>query len=283
VQGEEAPAQIVRAIDNANRWQRAGKVALDALIVGRGGGSLEDLWAFNDEGVARAIAASELPVISAVGHEVDFSIADMVADYRAPTPSAAAELISPDQEELLRELQAWREDLGRQMLRRIASQRTGLAHLRQRLRHPGALLREQAQRLDDLEQRLHVALRNQLARRRGELAVLCAQLVGNSPVAALTATGQARAALAARMTAAMNGRLRQYRGRLAELTGRLEALDPTATLARGYAIVRDEHGHVLSNAAAVSPGARVTAQLARGELDLTVEAVREEAGDAAGD
>ncbi len=106
VQGEAAAREIAAAIERANRWQREGKVQLDALIVGRGGGSLEDLWAFNEEIVARAIAASELPIVSAVGHEVDFTIADMVADHRAATPSAAAELLSPDQREWLQRLQA---------------------------------------------------------------------------------------------------------------------------------------------------------------------------------
>ncbi len=282
VQGEEAPAQIIRAIENANRWAQADKVALDALIVGRGGGSLEDLWAFNDEGVARAIAASALPIISAVGHEVDFSIADMVADYRAPTPSAAAELISPDMGDMLRELSAWRADLHRQMQRRLARLQTGLEYLRRRLRHPGALLREQAQRVDDLEQRLLRAQRHQLARRRGELAVLQARLAGRSPLAELGATRQARAALTARMAAAMQGRLQRSGARLAQLGARLEALDPTATLARGYAIVRDDSGKVLTDAATVATGARVTAQLARGELGLSVEEVRGETGAKAG-
>lgn len=276
VQGEEAPLQIVRAIENANRWRREGKIDLDTLIVGRGGGSLEDLWAFNDERVARAIAASELPVVSAVGHEVDFSIADMVADYRAPTPSAAAELVSPDVRELARELGAWHEDLVRQMLRRLAALNTGLEHLKRRLRHPGALLREQAQRLDDLEQRLRIAQRNQLATRRGTLALVQARLLGSSPAGELTALQQRNAALTVRMQTSMRAHLARHASRLAGLSGRLEVLDPAATLARGYAIVRDEKGRVVSDAAAVGAGTRVTAQLARGELELTVESVREQ-------
>jgi exodeoxyribonuclease VII large subunit len=172
VQGEGAAAQISTAIERANLWHREGKIQLDALIIGRGGGSLEDLWAFNEEIVARAIAESELPIVSAVGHEVDFSISDMVADVRAPTPSAAAELLSPDQQEWLQRLQSVENALARLIQRKLSDLTTQLSHLKQRLKHPGAQLRENAQRVDDLEQRLILAQKNQLLRHRCALDIL---------------------------------------------------------------------------------------------------------------
>ncbi len=162
VQGEQAAGEISDAIERVNKWQTEGEFSLDALIVGRGGGSLEDLWAFNEEPVARAIAASKIPIVSAVGHEIDFTIADMVADQRAATPSAAAELLSPDQREWQNQLQTMENKLQQLIQRKIADASRELEHLRRRLRHPGHLLREQSQRLDELEQRLESAMQRKL-------------------------------------------------------------------------------------------------------------------------
>jgi len=228
VQGEQAAPEICRAIENANRWQREGKVSLDALIVGRGGGSLEDLWAFNEESVARAIAASDLPIVSAVGHEIDFTIADMVADQRAATPSAAAELLSPDQREWQNQLQAMEQKLQQLMQRKLADCARELEHLRRRLRHPGHQLREQSQRLDDLEQRLQ---------------------------------------------AAMQRKLQQAGTRLAHLAQMLDSLSPLSTLQRGYAIVTDASGRVVTDASTVCAGDKVEARLATGRLQLTVDEI----------
>ena len=270
VQGEGAAAQIAAAIEQANRWQREGKVQLDALIVGRGGGSLEDLWAFNEEIVARAIAASELPVVSAVGHEVDFSIADMAADHRAPTPSAAAELLSPDQREWQQRLQTIESNLVRLIRRKLADAATELEHLRKRLKHPGAQLREQAQRLDDLEQRLILAQKNLLQRRRGELALLQSRLHAQSPLPRLQQMQRDTGQLQHRLEAAMQQRLLQARNRLAHLAQLLDSLSPLGTLQRGYAIVTDASGKVITDAAAVASGDEVEARLASGRLALTV-------------
>ena len=272
VQGEGAAAQIAAAIERANRWQREGKVQLDALIVGRGGGSLEDLWAFNEEIVARAIAASELPVVSAVGHEVDFSIADMAADHRAPTPSAAAELLSPDQREWQQRLQTLESNLVRLIRRKLADAATELEHLRKRLKHPGAQLREQAQRLDDLEQRLLLAQKNLLQRRRGELALLQSRLHSQSPLPRLQQMQRDTAQLQTRLEAAMQQRLQQGRNRLAHLAQLLDSLSPLGTLQRGYAIVTDAGGKVITDAADVASGDEVEARLASGRLALTVRA-----------
>lgn len=270
VQGEGAAAQIASAIERANRWQAEGKIHLDALIVGRGGGSLEDLWAFNEEVVARAIAASALPIVSAVGHEVDFSIADLAADYRAPTPSAAAELLSPDQREWQQRLLAAERDLLRQMRRKLADASLKLTHLRQRLKHPGAQLREQAQRLDDLEQRLLLAQKNHLLRQHSKLALLHSRLMARSPLPRLGQlqrdTGQWRN----RLDTAMQQRLSAYRKRLAHLAQLLDSLSPLGTLQRGYAIVTDSDGRVLRDANEIALGDVVEARLARGRLGLIV-------------
>jgi len=270
VQGEGAAAQISAAIDSANRWHRAGLVTLDALIVGRGGGSLEDLWAFNEESVARAIAASQLPIVSAVGHEVDFCIADMVADFRAPTPSAAAELLSPDQREWLQQLRAAEGNLLRLVRRRVADASVHLAHLRRRLRHPGAQLRENAQRLDDLERRLILSQRNLLRRRGDYLTLLSSRLLARSPLPSLQQSRRELRGAQERLETAMRQRLRTMTKRLAHLGEMLDSLSPLGTLERGYAIVTDSSGRVVRDARQVASGDQVEARLARGRLGLTV-------------
>jgi len=273
VQGEGAAAQIASAIERANRWQREGKIQLDALIVGRGGGSLEDLWAFNEEIVARAIAASALPIVSAVGHEVDFSIADLVADYRAPTPSAAAELLSPDQREWLQRLQAAEKSLVRLIQRKLADATTHLVHLRQRLKHPGAQLREQAQRVDDLEQRLLLAQKNLLLRHHSTLALLESRLMARSPRPRLQQLQRDTQQWRKRLEVAMHQRLQHASNRLAQLAQMLDSMSPLGTLQRGYAIVTDSNGKVLRDAGVVAIGDEVEARLANGRLGLKVTKV----------
>jgi len=273
VQGEGAAREIAAAIERANRWQREGRIQLDALIVGRGGGSLEDLWAFNEEIVARAIAASELPVISAVGHEVDFSIADMVADQRAPTPSAAAELISQDQREWVQRLQAIELTMVRLIRRRLNEARVRLTHLQQRLKHPGAQLREQSQRLDDLEQRLVRAQRQLLQRRRSELTLLESRLQTRSPLPRVRQLQLDLARSRHQLASAMQHRLQQAGERLAHLAQLLDSLSPLATLHRGYAIVTDQEGTVVTDSTSVAVGDRLSTRLARGRLGVTVHEV----------
>lgn len=270
VQGDGAASEIAQAIERANRWQREGKVDLDALIVGRGGGSLEDLWAFNEEIVARAIAASELPVVSAVGHEVDFSIADMVADHRAPTPSAAAELLSPDQAEWLAQLARQQRKLGSLLLGRIDRARSELRHLSARLKHPGARLREQAQRLDDLEQRLLRAQNAAVRDKRTRLELLASRLAARSPRTRLTQSRSELSRFEQRLQGAMQGKLARARDRLSHVDQLLASLSPQRTLDRGYAIVTDASGRLLRDSQEIAVGAAVQARLARGRLDLTV-------------
>lgn len=270
VQGEAAAGEICAAIARANQLHANGEIHLDALIVGRGGGSLEDLWAFNEESVARAIAASDLPIVSAVGHEVDFSIADMVADHRAPTPSAAAELLSPDQKEWLVRLGQLEQALGQAIRRKLADASKELAHLQQRLKHPGAQLREQSQRLDELEQRLLLAQRNAFDRRRQELALLESRLRASSPSARLQQLRGELSSRQNRLETAIHRRLDQARAQLGQLSGVLQSLSPQATLARGYAIVLDQNGRVVTDAQDVATGQQLRTRLARGEIDVEV-------------
>ncbi|MFI8579808.1 exodeoxyribonuclease VII large subunit [Ectopseudomonas khazarica] len=265
VQGREATAQIVRAL------QRADALGFDALILARGGGSLEDLWCFNEEAVARAVAACSTPIVSAVGHETDVSIADFVADVRAPTPSAAAELLAPDSSELLQRLHNLQRRLVLHMQGRLARERLRLDGVSKRLRHPGERLRQQAQRLDDLDMRLRRAFNQQLASQRERLARLDARLAAQHPGRSLALLRQRLDGLAERLPRAMQGQLRNQRQRLGALAGQLQIVSPLATLGRGYSILLDERGHAVRSAAQTQPGQRLKARLSEGELDVRVE------------
>ncbi len=268
VQGAAAGAEIAAAVRTAGR-----RAECDVLILARGGGSLEDLWAFNDEALARAIAASPIPVVSGIGHEIDFTIADFAADVRAPTPSAAAELAVPDGEEWRASLRRLGQRLQRGLLRRVEAQRERLRWLvgRAALVSPSARLAQQTQRLDELEQRLSRALRQILADRRTELGERRSRLWQLSPAARLRSTAAGQAALYARLRAAAHARLHLARERFAPLVRTLSAVSPLATLERGYAIVSRVDGGILRNAANAPPGTLIEARLAVGTLRAKVE------------
>ncbi|MFV0278396.1 MAG: exodeoxyribonuclease VII large subunit [Parahaliea sp.] len=283
VQGEAAAGEIAAAIARANRLTARGEVPLEALIVGRGGGSLEDLWAFNEEIVARAIAASTLPVVSAVGHEVDFTIADLVADARAPTPSAAAEMLSPDREQWQAHLAQLQARLQRATNHRLAASRERLQQLARHLRHPGQQLRERAQRLDELEQRLQRAQRHHLQRQAARLALLNSCLRSCSPGPRIRHMKDRSQALEQRLKGAMRRKLDSAGKGLAELARLLDSVSPLQTLGRGYAILSTGKGEVVTDASAVRRGQPLRARLARGELELRVEKVRDNAATSQGD
>jgi len=267
VQGAKAAADIIAALTLAAR-----RAECDVLILARGGGSLEDLWAFNDEALARAIVASPIPIITGIGHEVDFTIADFAADVRAPTPSAAAELVVPDAQEWLESVARWNARLQRGMRRRIAEHRQRLRWLsgRAALVSPGARLREQAQRLDELEQSLTRALRRQLLDRRERLRWLSGRAALVSPAARLAQQAQRLGSLEQRLERASQAALRRARERLKPLVRTLNAVSPLATLERGYAIV-SIGGVILRDAATVEPGTLIEARLATGRLRARVE------------
>jgi len=270
VQGRDAVEDVAAAIERANRWQREARCAFDVLLVSRGGGSLEDLWAYNEERVARAIAASEIPVVSAVGHETDISIADMIADQRAATPSAAAELLSPDQSEWLRQLRGQADDLTRQMRRQLQSLGRDLYHLKARLKHPGTAIRERAQRLDEIEQRLYRAQRSQLQSCRRRIDALQTGLRQNTPGPRIRERQAMLAIMQQRLEQATQRRLQDRSRRLRELAQLLNTLSPLATLQRGYAIVSRPDGHILRDAGEVKRGDALRARLAVGTLRVEV-------------
>ncbi|MFM5139176.1 exodeoxyribonuclease VII large subunit [Aeromonas rivipollensis] len=270
VQGSAATSQIVAAITLANR-----RAEVDVLIVGRGGGSLEDLWCFNEEAVARAIAGSAIPVVSAVGHEVDVTISDFAADLRAPTPSAAAELVAPDRSARAQRLVHLKQRLVQAISRRQTAARHGFALLQKRLDHqdPKRRLEQQSQRLDELSGRLQQLLNLRLHQGERRLANLELRLQARSP-STLLAAGKRRHQLAEeRLHSLMNKRQDLAAHRLAMLSARLDGVSPLATLGRGYSITRTPSGEVISRAAQVSPGQQLVTTLAEGDLRVRVEEV----------
>jgi exodeoxyribonuclease VII large subunit len=271
VQGDQSVPQIVAALQRANRLSGEHEGApFDLVLLTRGGGSLEDLWSFNTEPVARAIAASRLPIVCAVGHESDFSIADFVADLRAPTPSAAAELITPDGEVLLDSFNILTRRLWQLMHRQLADGSREILHLQKRLRHPRAHLEELAQRLDELERRLVSSINNQLERQQSRVD----RHRLTSPQTTIDANrvrlGYLKEKLIGRSQSAISARSDQ----LVNLTVRLDTLSPLATLQRGYAIVSavaDEH--IVTSSQDLQPGDRIRARLKSGAVIAEVQTI----------
>jgi len=273
VQGEGAAGEIAEAIRLAGRRDEC-----DVLIVGRGGGSLEDLWAFNEEVVARAIHDSPITVVSAVGHEVDFTIADFVADVRAATPSAAAELLSPDREAWLSHLQRVETRLSQVLWQQLQQRKQQLLWLGKRLKHPGRRLQDNAQRLDELELRLAQAARSLLRHKQARLETLQARLASNNPEERLLRLAQTQQSLTRRLQQAIHLRLEKMQQRLAYQAHALETVSPLATLSRGYAIVTTTGTEkILHRSDEVQPGDTIHARLYRGRLLCRVEEVENEA------
>ena len=264
VQGETAARQIVAAIQAAD-----SRTECDILLLTRGGGSLEDLWPFNEEVVARAVYACKRPIVSAVGHEIDFVITDFVADNRAATPSAAAELLSSDQTELdnrFRQLDSRLHMLLRQSLRQRRDQLNWLTKRIQQS-HPGRQLQQQAQRLDDLELRLIRAWQHQCAQRKAAIGTLQAELRQHSPQQMLQRLGAQARQLAQQLQYCINTELSGRREKLAVLSRALETISPLATLQRGYSITLNKPGgSVLQNATQTKTGDILETRLARGRI-----------------
>ncbi|MEZ5462289.1 exodeoxyribonuclease VII large subunit [Dokdonella sp.] len=269
VQGKDAAAAIVKMLDAASQ---AGMH--DVLVLARGGGSLEDLWAFNDEELARAIARNAIPVVSAVGHETDFSIADFVADLRAATPSAAAELLVPDARDLSRTLDQLFGRARQRMQRRLEASAQRADHLLARLnqQRPAARLGLGRERLGQLRSRLTRIVEHEAERRRSRLANLHGRFAARHPALRLEREKEHVSALARRLSALARRSMQSRRSRLDELVRTLNAVSPLATLARGYSILIDENsGLVVRSAESVSAGMQLRGVLSDGELKLRVE------------
>ncbi|MEI7912706.1 MAG: exodeoxyribonuclease VII large subunit [Verrucomicrobiota bacterium] len=272
VQGRGAEREIAAAIGMLGRTAAPGQPRCDVLIVGRGGGSLEDLWCFNEEIVARAIAACPLPVISAVGHEIDFTIADFVADLRAPTPSAAAELAVPDGAELLARLAQTRRRLARGVAERLARGRAQLDGLKRGTLQRGGerLLREPMQRLDSLRARLTQALRNELDATAAQLQELRLRHRSQQPVRVLERRLDHLANQRQRLDRLMQVAVLQHHQRLARLRGLLRTLGPASALQRGFSITLGPDGRIARSAATLKPGDLLTTKFADGETTSRV-------------
>ena len=242
-------------------------------ILVRGGGSLEDLWAFNEESVARAIYDCAVPIVTGIGHEVDFTIADFVADVRAPTPSGAAELIVPDCNEWLRNVLLITNRLTTALTRSLKTQQDRAAWLQRRLQqlHPGVELRQRAQRLDDLEQRLIRVVRSDLGDRRGTLMQLAAELRQHSPALRVANARRRLESARASIETIVRQNVERFGKRLAIAGRTLDAVSPLATLERGYAIVTDSKGTVITDAQDVRAGQLIDARLTRGTIRARIE------------
>ncbi len=277
VQGQHAAGELVAALDLAN-----GRTECDVLILARGGGSLEDLQAFNDEALARAIRRSAIPVVTGIGHEIDLCIADLAADRRGATPSAAAELVSPSAQHLAQRVRACEQRLRGAWTRDLAMRRQRFAAAERHLRllHPLDRLQRRQQRVDDLQRRLATALERRLAAVRGRLDPLALRIRGVSPQGELARRRLILGALERRLDEAMERILDAHGERLARAAQGLEARSPLATLTRGFAILRRvPTGQVVTDAGQLVPGDHVDVRLARGSLILeVVEVVGEKYG-----
>ena len=267
VQGEAAAGKISKAIKLANTRKEC-----DVLIIGRGGGSLEDLWAFNDEHLAHTIYSSKLPIVSAVGHEVDFSIADFVADVRAATPSAAAELLSPDRTEWLQRLASLNRRMLSSMQNKLRQKSQRMDWLSQRVTSPQQRLEQDAHRIKALQHRLLAAQRQKQQQQINQLQVLQAMFLRHSPAQKIKRLQQQQASLQTRLQQSMQQTLQKNNEKFSLLANTLDAVSPLATLGRGYSIARRlDTGELIRDAAAIEKGTRIETRLEKGRLICNVE------------
>ena len=268
VQGDGAAQQIAETIQVANRRQEC-----DVLILARGGGSLEDLWSFNEETVARAIYRSVIPVVSGIGHEIDFTIADFVADQRAPTPSAAAELVSPDSTSLKSTLNNLHSQLHMRVADLLAAHLRNVTQLGKRLPRPTYLLQNMTQRTDDLAIRLRLALDNGITLRRARLNRFADILRSRNPLQQLAGYRTRCAGLEKQLQNQLVRSLQTWKKQLDFLYHSLEMVSPQATLDRGYAIVTDEDEKIVRRAAQLRENTEISTRFSKGSIRSTVNRI----------
>lgn len=272
VQGDNAVAELCRALHLAEHWNNTEVDEFDAVIIGRGGGSIEDLWSFNEEAVARAIFQCPIPIISAVGHEIDTTIADFVADVRAPTPSAAAELISPDQQHIFQQLDNIEQQLQQRMRNTLTYSQQRLHSLEAALRHPGERLHLMQQQFKQLQQQLEYRQAQQLSDKKHQLLQLQQRLINNNPKTKLTQYTTDLQNLQQQLHAAIQAKLKNSQNALAQHSQILDTVSPLATLQRGYSIT-SEKNKILRKTSDTQVGATITTQLAEGKLECEVKAI----------
>ncbi len=265
VQGEAAPKELIHALALAENSR------YDAIIIGRGGGSLEDLWAFNNEEFARAIAACSTPVVSAVGHEVDFSISDFVADMRAPTPSAAAELLSPALDTWLDKLSATKKLLESLILRKISDAHQTTSHLLPRLRHPSDKIEQWQQRLDFCERRLNEKQYDIFFALTQKMALFTQRLSNRNPIQNIEHTSDKLRQTVRRFQYATTTVLRDKRAALARSVSSLDIVSPLATLKRGYSVAKDSHGTIIKSVKQCDVNRQIQVQFCDGTIMARTE------------
>ncbi|MCW8854376.1 MAG: exodeoxyribonuclease VII large subunit [Gammaproteobacteria bacterium] len=268
VQGNEAAPAIVKTLKRA-----AKRKDCDVLLLVRGGGSMEDLWAFNEEIVARAIVDCDIPIICGVGHEVDVTIADFAADMRAPTPSAAAELISPDQQAYIETFIWYQQRLGQLMLEKIRRFKEQLDWLQKRLtqQHPLSYLQQQAQHLDELQQRMTTAWQYTLRDYQNQFQYVLSRLELNTPEQQIENTTEDIYDLMQRMHRSIQQTINNKQQLLAGLSRTLQAISPLETLSRGYAIATDKSGQTITDAKQVKINEQISIRLYKGKLIANIE------------
>ena len=267
VQGEKAAPLICEALDKASNLEN-----IDLIILARGGGSIEDLWAFNNEEVARAIVNCPIPLVSAVGHETDFTISDFVADIRAPTPSIAAEIISQPYSELKETLEGYQSYLLKSVESQFDSQRTRITNLIKRIRHPGDKLREIGQKVDYLETALIQEMHQKVSFKKNQLNLSQLSLQQNSPQNKVKEAKVYLQNASKDLLKAFNLKIERKRKLLGELVATIEAVSPLSVLARGYSIISTEpEGKILSSSDQVKIGQTISAVLNKGSIKAEVK------------
>ena len=268
VQGDKAPEEICQALETAERRRE-----VEVLLLVRGGGSIEDLWAFNDEVVARTIVGCELPIVTGIGHEIDFTIADFVCDRRAPTPSAAAEYISPDKNELMQELNAVNKNLYTEITRTLKQKLEFIKLMEAKLAksHPKHQLQNYIQQLDELNRRLAPTIKNYLHIHGQQLEHYRGLLLSNTPIKNMEIYGNKLASHTKTLKDNLRDKLRQAKQNVEHSASKLETLGPTTTLKRGYAIVTDNSDRLVRSVKQVSIKQKINIQVSDGKIAAKID------------